>query len=237
MAFRALTPDMRRAGVRRRKGSRPQVQPKAQAGTTQVGPAQAGSAQAGSAQAGAVPAGRALERPLGLVVMGVSGSGKTTLTQALAAACLCPVLEGDAFHSPANVAKMQAGHPLTDADRWPWLDRLGAALGAAAQRDGMAVAACSALKRSYRERLAAASAAPLCFVLLETDAGELARRMTTRSGHYMPTSLLGSQLATLEPPGADECAVTLDAAQQIDALVAQVDAWLCGRRTRPDASR
>lgn len=166
------------------------------------------------------------ERPLGLVVMGVSGSGKTTLTQALGQALACPVLEGDAFHSAANVAKMQAGHPLTDADRWPWLDRLGTALGAAAQRSGIAVAACSALKRSYRERLATASAAPLCFVLLDTDAGELARRMATRPGHYMPTSLLGSQLATLEPPGVDECAVTLDAVQPIEALVAEVLAWV-----------
>lgn len=227
MAFRALTPDRRRAGVRRRKELGRQVQPKAQAGTV----------QAGTGQAGTVQAGRALERPLGLVVMGVSGSGKTTLTRALAAAAACPVLEGDAFHSAANVAKMQAGHPLTDADRWPWLDRLGAALGAAAERDDMAVAACSALKRSYRERLAAASAAPLCFVLLETDATELARRMTTRSGHYMPTSLLGSQLATLERPGADECAVTLDATQPIDALVAQVMAWLHGRPAGPTASR
>lgn len=171
-------------------------------------------------------AGATTGRPLGLVVMGVSGSGKTTLTQALAAALSCPVLEGDAFHSAANVAKMQAGHPLTDHDRWPWLDRLGAALGEAAGTSGIAVAACSALKRSYRERLAAASAVPLCFVLLDTNAGELARRMATRPGHYMPTSLLGSQLATLEPPGADECAVTLDAAQPIDALVAQALAWI-----------
>ena len=171
-------------------------------------------------------AGATTGRPLGLVVMGVSGSGKTTLTQALAAALSCPVLEGDAFHSAANVAKMQAGHPLTDHDRGPWLDRLGAALGEAAGTSGIAVATCSALKRSYRERLAAASAVPLCFVLLDTNAGELARRMATRPGHYMPTSLLGSQLATLEPPGADECAVTLDAAQPIDALVAQALAWI-----------
>jgi gluconokinase len=170
--------------------------------------------------------------------MGVSGSGKSTLSARLGAALGCPVLEGDAFHSAENVAKMQAGHPLTDVDRWPWLDRLGAALGAAAldAPGGVAVAACSALKRSYRERLSAASAVPLLFVLLDTGEAEIARRMRTRSGHYMPPSLLGSQLATLERPTPDEPAVTLDASRPVDALTAEALAWIDERQkaTGPD---
>ncbi|WP_373284518.1 gluconokinase [Sphingomonas metalli] len=164
----------------------------------------------------------------GIVVMGVSGSGKSTLSARLGAALDCPVLEGDDYHSAANVAKMEGGHPLTDADRWPWLDRLGAALGEAASAHGIAVAACSALKRSYRERLASASAVPLRFVLLATDADEIARRMASRAGHYMPPSLLGSQLATLEPPGADEPAITLDAAERPDTLCRQALEWVDG---------
>ena len=173
------------------------------------------------------------DRAYAIVVMGVSGSGKSTLSARLGAALGCPVLEGDAFHSAENVAKMQAGHPLTDADRWPWLDRLGAALGAAAldAPGGVAVAACSALKRSYRERLSAASAVPLLFVLLDTGEAEIARRMRTRSGHYMPPSLLGSQLATLERPTPDEPAVTLDASRPVDALTAEALAWIDERQT------
>ncbi|WP_316747210.1 gluconokinase, GntK/IdnK-type [Sphingomonas sp. A2-49] len=135
--------------------------------------------------------------PRAIVVMGVSGSGKSTLAARLATHLGCPMLEGDAFHGAANVAKMQAGRPLDDADRWPWLDRLGHAIGAAAAADGMAVAACSALKRSYRRRLRAASFCPLAFVLLDTGRDELARRLAGRTGHYMPVSLLGSQMATL----------------------------------------
>ncbi len=166
------------------------------------------------------------DRPHGIVVMGVSGSGKTTLSTRIGAALDAVVLEGDAFHAAASVAKMRAGQPLTDADRWPWLDRLGAAIGEAALHGGVAVAACSALKRSYRARLVAASGVPLSFVLLDTDADEIARRLKTRTGHYMPASLLGSQLATLERPGADECAITLDAARPIDALADAALAWI-----------
>jgi gluconokinase len=169
---------------------------------------------------------QAIDRPRAIVVMGVSGTGKTTLSGRLALQLDCPFLEGDAFHSAVCVAKMQAGHPLTDEDRWPWLDRLGTAIGEASSRHGLAVAACSALKRAYRERLAAASAVPMHFVLLDTARNEIARRMTTRGGHYMPASLLDSQLATLERPAPDEPAVTLDAARPPDALCTEVLAWL-----------
>jgi len=167
----------------------------------------------------------------GIVVMGVSGSGKSTLAAYLAEQLHCPLLEGDTFHAPASIAKMQSGHPLDDADRWPWLDRLGralgeAALGAQGNHDGLAVAACSALKRSYRERLAAASAVPLSFVLLDTMPAEIARRLATRSGHYMPPSLLDSQLAILERPTADENALMLDAGRTPDALGSDVLTWL-----------
>ena len=166
------------------------------------------------------------DRAYAVVVMGVSGSGKSTLSTRLGAALACPVLEGDAFHAPANVAKMQAGHPLTDEDRWPWLDRLGAALGDAARERGRAVAACSALRRAYRERLGDASGLRPAFVLLALDHDTIARRIATRSGHYMPVALLDSQLATLEPPTADERALTLDSTRPPDELVAAVRAWL-----------
>ncbi|MGK6323386.1 gluconokinase [Sphingomonas sp. DT-51] len=158
--------------------------------------------------------------------MGVSGTGKTTLATALAAALDCPMLEGDSFHSPANVAKMHAGHPLTDADRWPWLDHLGTALGEAARTHGRAVAACSALRRVYRERLATAAALAPAFVLLDLDPAAIARRMTTRPHHYMPVTLLDSQLATLERPGPDERALTLDATRPPADLVAAVRTWI-----------
>ncbi|MBW6526721.1 gluconokinase [Sphingomonas sp. RHCKR7] len=161
--------------------------------------------------------------------MGVSGTGKTTLATALAGALGCPMLEGDTYHSAANIAKMRDGHALTDDDRWPWLDRLGAALGDAARERGRAVAACSALRRVYRERLGAASGLRPAFVLLSLDHATIARRMATRSGHYMPVALLDSQLATLEPPTADERALTLDSTRPPDELVETVRAWLARR--------
>jgi len=168
-------------------------------------------------------------RAYGIVVMGVSGTGKTTLSERLGAQLGCPMLEGDAFHSAENVAKMRTGHPLTDADRWPWLDRLGRAIGEAAREGGTVIAACSALRRVYRERLRTAAGVPLFFVFLDTDAQEIAKRMSGRKDHYMPTSLLDSQLATLERPTADECALTLDARQPLETLVAQTLAWVEGR--------
>ena len=167
-------------------------------------------------------------QPCAIVVMGVSGSGKSTLSSRLGERLGCPVLEGDSYHSAENVAKMQAGHALTDADRWPWLDRLGAAIGDAARTGGVAVAACSALKRVYRERLETAAAMPLHFVLLDTGAAEIERRMESRAGHYMPSSLLASQLATLERPGPDERAITLDASRAPDDLSVAVLDWVEG---------
>jgi len=139
-----------------------------------------------------------------VVVMGVSGSGKTTVGAALADALELPFVDADSLHPPANVAKMAAGIPLDDADRAPWLDAVGAVLAR-----GPVVVACSALKRAYRDKLR--SAAPdLQLVFLDGSPTLLASRMTARPGHFMPTSLLDSQLATLERPGPDEHPLTAD---------------------------
>ena len=161
-------------------------------------------------------------RPLSIIVMGVSGSGKSTLAKALADSAPCPFLEGDEFHSPASVQKMRAGTALTDDDRWAWLERLGRAIGTAVAGHGIAVASCSSLKRIYRDRLRETIAIPTCFVLLEASREELTRRMTHRAGHYMPVTLLDSQLATLERPESDELAITVDANLPTAAACRQV---------------
>jgi carbohydrate kinase (thermoresistant glucokinase family) len=135
------------------------------------------------------------------VVMGVSGCGKSTLAQALAQAWDLEWVEGDALHAQASVAKMRAGIPLQDDDRWPWLDRVGAAL--AAPGPGGRVITCSALKRSYRDRLRAACPG-LIFLFLDAPRSALVARMAQREGHFMPGALLDSQLATLEAPGPAE---------------------------------
>lgn len=164
--------------------------------------------------------------PMAVIVMGVSGSGKSTLGDLLAASLACPFLEGDDFHDAAAVAMMRGGEPLTDVERWPWLDRIGAALAQDVRAHGMAVAACSSLRRVYRERLAAAVGAPVRFVMLDNDADELWRRLTSRPGHYMPASLLESQLNTLERPDPDECAVILDSHEPPAQLCRKALDWL-----------
>jgi len=141
--------------------------------------------------------------------MGVSGSGKSTLGAALARALGVGFIEGDALHPPRNIAKMSVGEPLTDADRRPWLDAVAAALAEAARRKG-AVAACSALKRAYRDRIRQGAGTNVAFVYIDLDAATLHRRLAQRRGHFMPASLLDSQLAALEPPGPDEDAVVVD---------------------------
>jgi len=163
--------------------------------------------------------------PCAIVAMGVSGCGKTTLTADLAAYLACPAFEGDDFHSPASVAKMRAGTALDDDDRWPWLDRLGAAIGAGVRSGGLAVAACSALKRSYRKRLERAAGVPLLFVHLDGERDEIAAHLATRQSHYMAPSLLDSQLAVLERPGADERALVLHCYAPVAALREDVLTW------------
>jgi len=161
-----------------------------------------------------------------IIIMGVSGSGKSTLATLLGKRLDCPFFEGDSFHSDANVAKMRGGEPLTDADRWPWLDLLGQAIGDAVRREGVAVAACSALKRIYRDRLRAAIEAPTRFILLEAGREELVRRVSNRPGHYMPPSLIDSQLAILERPGADETALALESMLTPEQEAARALQWL-----------
>ena len=140
---------------------------------------------------------------LALVVMGVSGSGKSTVAAGIAAALGLAFVDGDGLHSPESVARMQAGTPLTDADRWPWLGRIAARLADADATPAGLVIACSALRRAYRDRIRA-GAPGVRFVFLDGSAELIRTRMATRSGHYMPESLLASQLATLEPPGEGE---------------------------------
>ena len=157
--------------------------------------------------------------------MGVSGSGKSTLGAALAQHLGATFLEGDAFHSPENVTRMAAGVALTDADRQGWLSTLSARLGAARQAGEAVVLSCSALKRSYRDTLRQ-QASDLALVYLAGTPQLLVQRMAGRSGHYMPPSLLASQLATLEPPQADEHALTLDIARTPQTLLQDSLTWL-----------
>ncbi|WP_235982614.1 gluconokinase [Sphingomonas albertensis] len=173
-----------------------------------------------------------------IVVMGVSGSGKSTIGAALAARLGCQFLEGDAFHTPHSVAKMRAGQPLDDQDRWPWLDRVAASLRDTADSDGVAVGACSALKRIYRDRLSRMAGIPLLFVFLDTtDQDELSRRLAHRSGHYMPTSLIASQLDTLEKPQPDERALTLAAGLSPDRACDVALDWILRERPVHDEER
>lgn len=155
-----------------------------------------------------------------IVVMGVSGSGKSAIGAALAEALGLPFQEGDVLHPPANVAKMAAGVPLEDADRWPWLDAVAAALATGG------VVSCSALKRSYRDRLRAGAGRPVAFVFLEGSEALLTERMGARTGHFMPVSLLASQLATLEDPTGEPGTVAVDIDQPIPDIVAAAVAGL-----------
>ncbi|MGW3016525.1 gluconokinase [Streptomyces longwoodensis] len=150
-----------------------------------------------------------MRTPHVVVVMGVAGTGKTTIGPLLAARLGVPYAEGDDFHPRANIAKMTAGVPLDDEDRWPWLDAIGAW---AHERAGLGgVVSCSALKRSYRDRLRAAAPGAV-FVHLTGDRALIEDRMSHRQGHFMPTALLDSQFATLQPLGADEAGVGVDVA-------------------------
>ena len=153
-----------------------------------------------------------------VVVMGVSGAGKTTVGQALARRLGCEFLDADVFHPPENVAKMAAAIPLTDADRWPWLDRLNAELAARQSAGRGAVLACSALKEDYRSRLAGGLAGPR-LVFLNGTIGFIRERMKTRKHKYMPAALLESQFATLEPP---RDAIEIDAALREAAAVEKI---------------
>lgn len=152
-----------------------------------------------------------------VVVMGVSGCGKSTVGRALAERLGVNFVEGDALHSDRNVAKMAAGIPLTDADRHGWLQAVAEQISNPTAEARGVVASCSALKRIYRDLLRA-GAPDLRFVFLHGDPALLAGRLARRTGHYMPPSLLQSQLQTLEPPGDDEAPIRLDIAEPPDRL-------------------
>ncbi|MFD9391538.1 gluconokinase [Streptomyces sp. NPDC060000] len=164
-----------------------------------------------------------MRTPHVVVVMGVAGTGKTTIGPLLAARLCVPYAEGDDFHPQANIAKMSAGTPLDDDDRWPWLDAIGAW---ADERAGLGGAvSCSALKRSYRDRLRAA-APGVVFVHLSGDRALIEDRMAHRRGHFMPTALLDSQFATLQPLEADEAGVVVDVSGSPEAITGRAVAAL-----------
>lgn len=160
-----------------------------------------------------------------VVVMGVSGSGKTTVALGISEATGLLFAEADDFHSRANVEKMRAGIPLDDEDRSPWLRDLAAWMAERAEEGRSTVIACSALKRAYRDVLADGPPS-VDFVHLHGPAELIRDRMSSRAGHYMPASLLDSQIATLEPLEPDERGVVLDVALPPDELVAQAVARL-----------
>ena len=153
--------------------------------------------------------------------MGVTSCGKTSVGEGLAAELKCPFIEGDKLHPASNIAKMTVGTPLNDDDRWPWLEIIGKAMKAECDNGHGVVASCSALKRAYRKKLSNAAEMPISFIFLYGSRDLLATRMAARKGHFMPTSLLDSQLKTLEAPGPDENALHLDVALSVDELIAR----------------
>jgi carbohydrate kinase (thermoresistant glucokinase family) len=160
-----------------------------------------------------------------VVVMGVSGSGKTTIAAALAERMGWRLLEGDAFHPPENIAKMRAGTPLTDSDRWPWLHAIAAEIDAARAAAQPLVVACSALKRAYRAILIG-DRPNVVLVHLTGSADTIGGRLKDRAGHFMPPGLLDSQLATLEEPAADEAPIVVSVTASPDAIADRIIAEL-----------
>ena len=152
-----------------------------------------------------------------VLLMGVSGSGKSTVGPALAAELNWPFLDADILHPQANVTRMASGIPLTDADRWPWFDRIVAEMRRYAAAGKNVVIACSALKQAYRDRLAGGGSVRV--VYLKGDAETIAPRLAGRRGHFMPPSLLASQFATLEEP---DNAIVVDITQPVAAQVAAI---------------
>lgn len=163
--------------------------------------------------------------PQRMVIMGVAGCGKSSVGAALAAAIGASYADGDDLHPAANITKMTRGEPLTDQDRWPWL----AAVGQALARGDHRIIGCSALKRSYRDKITAEAGGPVTFIHLDGTYALIKARMDARTGHFMPPSLLVSQFATLEPPGADEDAVRVDIDQSMAGIVTDIVRLLAAR--------
>jgi carbohydrate kinase (thermoresistant glucokinase family) len=171
-----------------------------------------------------------------VIVMGVAGSGKSTVGRLLAQRLRAEFLEGDELHPSRNLERMAAGIPLTDHDRRDWLLEIAQQLADARAGQHRLVVSCSALKRSYRDVLRAASA-DLAFVHLGADRALLEQRLQLRTDHFMPASLLDSQLHTLEPPAAAERAATFDAALPAAQIAEQAAAWLAQLPPPPKARK
>jgi gluconokinase len=157
--------------------------------------------------------------PLRLVLMGVAGSGKSSVGEALASQIGAIYFDGDDLHPQANIDKMSRGEPLNDDDRWPWLTLVGEALEKA---EGTLIIGCSALKRVYRDHIREKANGTVIFVHLAGSREVISARMGARTGHFMPTTLLDSQFATLQPPADDEQAVTVDIDQSLDGVVQSI---------------
>lgn len=153
--------------------------------------------------------------------MGVAGSGKSSVLAALEQRLGWPWLEGDSLHPPKNVAKMAAGQPLTDDDRWPWLARVAAWIGEREAERTSSLVTCSALRRRYRDAIRAGHPS-VWFVHLDADRDVLAARISGRVGHFMPASMLASQLDALEPLGVDEPGTTIQALAPPDQLADRI---------------
>lgn len=154
--------------------------------------------------------------------MGVASSGKTVTGKAIARRLHAPFLDGDSYHPAANKEKMRAGIPLVDDDRWPWLTALAHALHDAAGQKGVAVGACSALKRSYRDHLVREAGEPILFVYLEGTQELITGRAAARVHEYMPSTLVASQFATLEVPAPDENVLALPVTLPVEAIAERV---------------
>jgi len=152
-----------------------------------------------------------------VVVMGVSATGKTTVGEQLAEELGCEFVEGDSLHPSRNIAKMESGIPLTDEDRWPWLQAIAELVAVRHHEGTSTVVTCSALKRSYRDVLS--DAAPTFFVHLHAPFEVLQDRMAHRTKHFMPTTLLQSQFDTLEDLGPEECGAVVDVSPPLDEVV------------------
>ena len=163
----------------------------------------------------------AFETPCALIVMGVSGSGKSTIAVRLAERLSWTFEDGDRFHPASNVARMSAGQPLTDEDRWPWLQAIADEIDRVCQAGGHVVIACSALKRAYRHVLAHGRR-DVRIVFLRGTQFLIADRLARRKGHFMPPGLLESQFKTLEPPAADENPVTVSIDASVETIVEDI---------------
>jgi carbohydrate kinase (thermoresistant glucokinase family) len=161
------------------------------------------------------------ELPSALVLMGVSGSGKSTIGEALSRRLGWRYEDGDSFHPAANVAKMSAGQPLTDEDRWPWLKAIAAEIERCRQGQEHIIIACSALRKAYRDILVHGQD-DTRIVYLDGSQNLIADRLQRRKGHFMPPGLLDSQFATLEPPGPDERPVVVCIDAPVETIVDQI---------------